>query len=48
MLRTGSGVTYTVTEVGDQERSPAFRAGDSVALRYVIRVRSTAGKYLLP
>ena len=34
--RTGSGVTYTVTEVGDQERVPVSER-DSVALRYVIR-----------
>ena len=34
--RTGSGVTYTVTAVGDQERIPATDR-DSVALRCVIR-----------
>lgn len=34
--RTGSGVTYTVTEIGDQERIPVSER-DSVALRYVIR-----------
>ena len=34
--RTGSGVTYTVTEVGDQERVPVSER-DSVALRWVIR-----------
>ncbi len=41
--RTGSGVTYTVTEIGDQERIPVSER-DSVALRYVIR--STDGTLL--
>ena len=36
MPASGSGVTYTVTEVGDQERVPVSER-DSVALRYVIR-----------
>lgn len=34
--RTSSGVTYTVEEVGDQERIPLSER-DSVALRWVIR-----------
>lgn len=42
--RTSSGVTYTVDEVGDQERIPNSDR-DTVAVRYVIRTADGAELY---